>query len=110
MRPALVPDLRYHLCRLSKIGTPPSIRFCQKVFYQPHANIVAHLVQLFVDFHIVAVVVRTQLRNDGAVGERHELGVDFVNPSPEIMHLSMMGSKDFALLKSMNVLPDPERN
>jgi hypothetical protein len=22
----------------------------------------------------------------------------------------MMGSKDFALLKSMNVLPDPERN
>jgi hypothetical protein len=26
------------------------------------------------------------------------------------MHWSMMGSKDFALLKSMNVLPDPERN
>lgn len=73
------PYLRYRLCRLSEIRTLLSPRLGEKVFYQPHANVVSHSVQLLVHFPIVAIVVITQLCNNGTVGECDEFGIDLVD-------------------------------
>ena len=51
-------DLSNHLCRFSKIRAPPhSIRLGQIILNQPQSDVVAHLVQLLVDFYVIALVV-----------------------------------------------------
>lgn len=44
--------------------------------------IVAHLVQLQIDFEVVIVKVLAQLGDDGAVCEGDELGIDFIYAGP----------------------------
>lgn len=49
--------LRDHICRLSEVRASAHTRLRQVIFNQSHTNIIAHLVQLFVDLLIVAVVI-----------------------------------------------------
>ena len=42
----------------------------------------AHLVELLVDLNIIVFVVLTKLSYDSAIGQRHKLCVDLVNPCP----------------------------
>jgi hypothetical protein len=68
-------DLCYCLRRLSEVCAPAGVGFCEEVFDQPEPDVVAHLVELLVDFDIVAFKILAQLRDDGSVCERDELGV-----------------------------------
>lgn len=62
------------------------VGFCQEVFDQPHADVVAHAVQLGVDGGIVGFCaaagegeVAAEGGDDCAVGEGYDFGVDFVD-------------------------------
>jgi len=47
-----------HLCRFPEIRAPPHcIRLGKVVLNQPQPNVVTHLVQLLVDFNVIALVV-----------------------------------------------------
>jgi hypothetical protein len=51
-------NLGYHLSRLPEVGTPSHrVGLCQVVFYQPKANVVAHLIKLLVYFDVIIVEV-----------------------------------------------------
>jgi hypothetical protein len=74
--------LGYHLCHLSEVGAGWCARLGKEVFDQTQADVVAHAVQLLVDLGVVELVVFAQLGDDGAIGERDELGADLVDPRP----------------------------
>lgn len=77
-------DLRNHICRFPEIGTPiHGIRFREVVLDQSQPNVVTHLVELFVDLDVIALVIFAQLRNDRAVGEGDQLGVNFIYSTPK---------------------------
>ena len=81
--PDLYSYLGDHLCCLPKVRTSShGIRFRQVVLDQPQANVVAHLIQLLVDFGVVAVEIFAQLCDDCAVRQDDELRVDLVYPRP----------------------------
>lgn len=49
--------LRNHISRLTEIGASSNPRLGQEILNQPHPNIVPHLLQLFVHFLVVAVII-----------------------------------------------------
>lgn len=75
--------LGYHLGRLAKVGTSlHAVGLGQVVLNQAESNVVAHPVQLLVDFHVVAIKVLAQLRNHGSICQRDQFRVDLVNATP----------------------------
>lgn len=70
--------LRDHLSNLPEVGASWCAGLGQEILDQTYPNVVAHLLQLFVDFRVVVFVVFTQLRDDRAVCEGDELGADLV--------------------------------
>ena len=77
-----VAYLGYGFCCLSEIGTPLSTRLGEEILNKAHTDVVSHLVQLLVNFRIVAVIITTELGNDRAIGKCDELSVNLVNSIP----------------------------
>lgn len=73
-------DLRDHISRFPEVGASAYARPGQKVLDKSQPNIVTHLVQLFVHFGIVAIVVMAELCHDRSVRQCYQLRIDFVNP------------------------------
>lgn len=71
--------LCYCFSGISEVGTSPNVRSCQEVFYQPDSNVIAHLIELLVNFLIVSREVSTQLCHHSAICQSHELRVHFVD-------------------------------
>ena len=73
-------DTGNHVGGFAEIGASlHGVGLGEVVLYEAEADVVAHLVELLVHFGVVAVKVLAELGDDGAVRERHELGVDFVD-------------------------------
>lgn len=71
---AMVRHLGYDLSNLSKIGTSPEVALSQKVFDQPYANSIAHLLQLLIDFGIIFVILN-QLYDQCTISQGKEFCV-----------------------------------
>ena len=78
----LAPCLWNSFSSLLEVCTSLGTRFGKVVFDQSHADVVAHLIELFIDLSIVAIVVTTQLSNDSAISQSHQFRIDLVYPSP----------------------------
>lgn len=52
-------NLGNHLCRVPKSATAASVGFGEKIFNEPHANVVAHLIELLIDLGVVVIIIRT---------------------------------------------------
>ena len=59
--------------------SPWITRLCEKVLDETHADIVAHFVQLLVDFDIIAIIITTELGDYCAVSESNKFRIDFVD-------------------------------
>lgn len=57
LKRAVVRHLGYDLSNFSKIGTSPEVALSQKIFNQPYADPIAHLLQLLIDFSIIFVIL-----------------------------------------------------
>lgn len=53
----LLTYLCYYLADLSEVCTPPDGTPSQEIFNQPRTDVVPHLVQLFIDFRVVFIVL-----------------------------------------------------
>lgn len=74
--------LGYCLCRLSEINASLQTRFGEEILYQSHANIVAHLIKLLVDFAVLVVEIGAELGNNRSISQCYELRVDLINVGP----------------------------
>lgn len=73
-------DLCDHISRFPEVGASAYVRAGQKVLDKPQPNVVTHLVQLFVYFGVVAIIVLTKLCHDRSVRQCYQLRVDLINP------------------------------
>ena len=71
---AVVQHLGYDLSNFSKISTSPEVALSQKVFNQPYANSIAHLLQLLIDFGIIFVILN-QLYDQCTISQGKEFCV-----------------------------------
>ena len=53
---AIMTNFCQYVCRLLEVVAPSLLRPGKEVFYQPHSDVVAHLLQLLVDLVIFLVV------------------------------------------------------
>lgn len=82
MKPVEMKYLGYCLCRLSEITASLHSRFGEEVLNQPHTNIIAHLIELLVDFAVLVVEVGAELGDHCSIGQGYKLRVDLVNVGP----------------------------
>lgn len=64
--------LCYHLAHFTEVCTPPDGALCEEIFNETCPYVVTHLLQLFIDF-IVILVVLDELDYEGAIREGEEL-------------------------------------
>lgn len=48
-----------HVCRFAKVATSRNVGLGEEVLNEPHADIIAHLVELLIDLSIVVLVICT---------------------------------------------------
>jgi hypothetical protein len=64
--------LGHNLTNFSEVRTPTKIRFCEQVFYEPGANIITHLLEVFINFFVVFIILN-ELHDQCAIGKGEEL-------------------------------------
>lgn len=103
-------NLGDHVCGLAEVATPPhGVGLGEVVLDQAQADVVAHIVQLLVHLHVVALVVLAQLGDDGSVGQDDELGVDLVD-APSFLAQVRVSARDWIGLDDGCVVgPVPKR-
>ena len=69
---------RYRLRSFPQIGTSLRPRLGEEILDKAHADVVPHLIQMLVDFYIVAIKVGAKLGHHRAIGQGDELGIDLV--------------------------------
>lgn len=66
--------LGHNFTNLSEVRTPAQIGFCKKVFYEPGANTITHLLELLIDLFVVFVILN-ELHDECPIGKREEFCV-----------------------------------
>lgn len=91
------PHLADDLGRLAEIRAGARVGFREEVLDQPQPDVVAEAVELGVDGRVVGLVrrvgqreVAAELRDDGAVGQGDDFGVDFVDPVSRLRCMSFL--------------------
>lgn len=50
---------RDYIGSLFKVGASSGVRFGKEIFNQSHADVIAHLIELFINLKVVSIVVLT---------------------------------------------------